>query len=481
MRLRHLALTPLLVAHLVAGSGLATAPALAGPGADETQGTPLGPDDEIFSTGFELGTTADWSDTTAHPCATPVGGPTLHAHLIASDETWTANAGPHIVTANLLVAPGVTLTVAPCAEVLVRAGLEITVQGTLIARGTPFQRIRIRRDQPASAWDAIWVESPGFAELAFLDLSGGGAAGASLIAEGDDQLPAATPLLVDHVKIAGSAGYGVRLFRRAGFAEGSRDLVVSGSGANDPNAPFPVRMSLNTVGTLPTGSYAGNASDRIQVVGEGDSTVEVDDRFRDRGVPYQIGGTAGALGVLVVDGQPAFATLTVDPGVELLFFSAGSNRGGLFVGTSGSQVATGQLVAVGTAERPILFGAADAVPLPGSWEGITFFGALAAGNALEHVRIDAAGANGGDAGFGCPPASFPETSGALKIFAEPAGAFLVDSTISRSSTHGVFRAWTGSSVDFMSGNSFDDVAFCDQVLPRPTPPAVCPPNPACPQ
>jgi hypothetical protein len=151
------------------------------------------------------------------------------------------------------------------------------------------------------------------------------------------------------------------------------------------------------------------------------------------------------------------------------------------VGTSGSPVATGRLVATGTATRPILFTSASVVPAAGDWEGITFFGALAAGNQLDHVQIDAAGDNGGDANFGCPPPAFPETSGALKIFDQPGAPFLTNSTISRSSTHGVFRAWVGAAVDFMAGNDFVDVAFCNQVLPRPPLPEVCPANPECPQ
>jgi hypothetical protein len=151
------------------------------------------------------------------------------------------------------------------------------------------------------------------------------------------------------------------------------------------------------------------------------------------------------------------------------------------VGTSGSPVATGRIVAQGTATAPILFTGASAAPAAGDWEGITFFGALASGNVLDHVQIDAAGDNGGDAGFGCPPPAFPETSGALKIFAQPGASFLTNSTISRSSTHGVFRAWTGAQVDFMAGNTFVDVAFCNQVLPHPPPPAICPANPECPQ
>lgn len=435
--------------------------------------------EEVFSEDFEGGDASGWSDITPNPCPTPSGGPTLHSSVVAN-QTWTANTSPHIVTANILVPAGVTLTVAPCAEVRIRPGFELTVQGTLVARGTPTQRITVRRDNPSLPWDSIWAKSSGFADLAFVDLFGGGAAGAAVVAEGSGLHPAALPLRADHLKVVGSTSLGVRLFQRAGFAAGSRDLVVSGSGATDPGAPYPVRMPLITVGTLPTGTYTGNASDLISI-NEGNHVVEVDAAFHDRGIPYQIGGPAATLGVLTIDGDPALATLTIDAGVEIRFFTAGSNIGGLFVGTSGSPVATGRLVAQGTAIRPVLFTGAGGAAVAGDWEGITFFGALAAGNLLDHVRIDAAGDNGGDAGFGCPPAAFPETSGALKIFSQPATSFLTNSTISRSSTHGIFRAWEGTEVDFMAGNSFSEVLFCDQVLNRPTPPGVCPANPPCPQ
>ncbi len=439
----------------------------------------VGPLEPIFSNDFEGGDSAEWSDTTASPCPTPTAGPTLHS-AVTSDEFWAANTSPHIVTTNLVVPAGVTLAVEACAEVRVRPGFDITVQGSLLAFGTPTQRITFRRDNPALPWDSIWVKHPGLASLLFVDLSGGGAAGATVIVEGIDSLNAVQPLWADHLKVVGSASLGIRLIRRAGFINNSRDLVVSGSGATDPNSPFPVRMPLNAVWTLPTGIYTGNASDQIQVVGEGGSAVEVDETFHDRGVPYQIGGPAGAFGLIVVDGDAGLATLWIDAGVEMRFYTQGSNIGGLFVGVSGSPVASGRIVANGTATAPVLFTGAGPAPAPGSWEGITFFGPLAAGNVLDHVQIDAAGDNGGDAGFGCPPPTFPETSGALKIFEQPTSSFLTNSTISRSSTHGVFRAWSGTSVDFMTGNSFSEVPFCKQVLNRPQQPGVCPANPPCP-
>lgn len=426
----------------------------------------------IYANDFESGDTSLWADTTAPQCPAPTGGPTLHANSVPANETWTANGSPHVLTANVTVPAGVTLTVSPCAELRLRSNVSLTVQGTLVARGTPLQRIAIRRDDPALAFASIWVRSPGFADLAYADLSGGGSTDAALLVEGVDS-PLALPAMVDHVKVTGSAGYGVRLYRSAGFSPSSRFLVVSGSGAAQPASPFPVRLGQTALGTLPTGTYTGNASDLVQVIASAD--VVADLTIHDRGIPYQIGG-GGSFGILTVNGNPGLATLTIEPGVEIRFFTAGSNVGGLFVKDGA------RLVAAGTAGEPILFTGAGGAPAAGSWEGVTFSGALAPDNLLDHVRIDAAGAPGGDQGFGCPPDfAGNQTNGALKLFTQPSAQFLVNSTISNSSSHGVFRAWTGGLVDFLPGNSFANIAFCQQVLPHPPLPASCPVAPECPQ
>lgn len=425
----------------------------------------------IFNTGFESGNSSDWSDTTANSCPTPTSGPTLHANAVAPNEIWTAEAGPHILTNNVSVPPGVTLTVSPCAELRLRANVQLYVQGTFTARGTPLRRITIQRDNPAQPFAYLWVVHPGSADLAFVDISGGGSSDASLVVQAGSP-PLVRPVTVDHVKIASSAGYGVRLFGDAGFTAASRDLVVSGSGATQPASPFPVRLGLTGVETLPVGSYSGNASDRVQV--DISANLPTDLAFHDRGVPYQLGG-GGSAGVLKVVGNPNLATLSLEAGVELQFYSLGSSFGGLFVG------ANSRLIAVGTAAAPIRLTAAGAAPPPGSWEGVTFETAVDPGTVLDHLVIDAAGAHGGDQGYGCPPAAAGNaTAGALKIFVQPASAFLVNSTISNSISHGVFRAWTGTPVDFLASNSFTSVVGCRQVLPHPPLPANCPVNPECP-
>jgi hypothetical protein len=279
-------------------------------------------------------------------------------------------------------------------------------------------------------------------------------------------------MTVDHVKVTGSAGLGVRLSPAAAFTAASRELVVSGSGAVVGRPPYPLRIDgARGVGSIPSGSYSGNASDFIQVIAS--SALQNDTTFHDRGVPYQIGGS-GSFGVLTV-GAASLTTLTVEPGVEMRFFGSGGNFGGLFIGTVST---AGRILAAGTAARPIVFTAVGDSPPAGSWEGVTFDGPLAADNLLDHVQILAAGAHGGDQGYGCPPLP-SQTDAALKIFSEPSAQFVFNSLIADSSYHGIFRAWVGSQVDFTPTNTFVNVARCNQVLPKPPVPQSCPDPAPC--
>ncbi|MGH8028819.1 MAG: S8 family serine peptidase [Arenimonas sp.] len=72
--------------------------------------------------------------------------------VLAADETWTAN-NLYLVTQNLSISPGVTLTIQAGTRVQVSTGKGIVVQGTLVARGTPSARI-IFTGNPDS-WNGI--------------------------------------------------------------------------------------------------------------------------------------------------------------------------------------------------------------------------------------------------------------------------------------------------------------------------------------
>lgn len=386
---------------------------------------------------------------------------------------------------------GATLTIEPCTIVAIGVAKYLTVNGTLVARGTAARPIVITASEEGGHFRSLIVNATASADLAYVDLSFGGdlpgqTYGATIEVVGNT-LPISRPLKVDHVNVHDSAGYGIHLRKWAGFAEGSRDLTITGCGKADPDHTFPMRLSLNAVHTVPTGSYVGNQDDAIQLIGESPNyEVVVDDVMHHRGVPYQVGG-GGAFGIIEVDGGSALATLTIEPGVVVKFFGDPSNNvGGMFVGNTGTTGATGKLIAVGTPTEKIVLTATGANPAAGAWEGVTFEGPFAPGNVMQYVSIEAAGAHGGDSSFGCQPVDGvgnpirSATDAALKLFTQPGSQFFTDSTIVDSESYGVFRAWNGAEVDFLPSNTFTNLGWgCKQIEPK-SQAGTCPSNPTCP-
>jgi len=83
--------------------------------------------------------------------ATDVGG------IIDTDTTWTLAGSPYIVTSNVLVNSGVTLTIEPCVVVKFNSGRALQIDGELIAQGTPTNPITFTSNAGASpgAWGYI--------------------------------------------------------------------------------------------------------------------------------------------------------------------------------------------------------------------------------------------------------------------------------------------------------------------------------------
>ena len=96
------------------------------------------------------------SDTLTEP--TPVGG------IIAANTTWTLENSPYLVTANILVSEGVTLTIEPGVLVefekasLTQVGVHsMQVDGTLVAKGTDSKKIVFTSyDAGARSWGGIY-------------------------------------------------------------------------------------------------------------------------------------------------------------------------------------------------------------------------------------------------------------------------------------------------------------------------------------
>lgn len=411
-------------------------------------------------------------------CPKPTGGPTDHQGVIAGNETWTADKSPHIVKSEVIVTGA--LTIEPCAEVLLEGLTTIKVDGgKLVATGGPTTRIRFAAKDAAKPFAQLRALNGGTLRFAYTDIENGGHPQVSpldvtgtVYAQGDQTQPTQGIVFVDHVTMKGSMSNGVYLETGAGFADGSRDFVVTGS------ASFPVSLSSRAMGTVPSGTYTGNKIDEILIPGDGGSNaVQEDTTMHNRGVPYRIGNSATA-GLLTVHRDPGVATLTIEPGTVLRFKKGGH----LIVDTFFTDSpARGALVAVGTPAQPIVFTSAEAVPAAGDWVGISFRSILNPADKIENARVEYAGGltSTGSSTCNLDPVIL---DAAIRVGGEPPSAFVKNTTIAHSAAHGVDRGWQGDvPFDFIATNTFTNVAACKQTLPRPNPPATCPVPAPCPK
>ncbi|NPC83863.1 hypothetical protein HPC49_37315 [Pyxidicoccus fallax] len=394
------------------------------------------------------------------------GGESLEA-----DTVWKASDSPHIV-ANAPNIDAFTLTIEPCAVVLLRDDRSITVsgRGKLVARGTADKPILFDSEEPGRQWSSLIAESAngevGTIDLAHVTLRNGGKQGflgtenffgGVVSVTGNDSLnenkPRTPSLRVQNVIIENTPDWGVRLRTGAVFSADSTQLTIRNAIRGS------MRVGFRLADTIPSGSYTGN--------GAGDIVLKRDMDFlkdsmtlRDRGVPYRLNEGEDSddfiIGASTEGG--ARTTLTLEPGVRLKM--AGPK--GLSIEKNGA------LVARGTAAKPIVFTSAAASPAPGAWEGIAFRGS-GRGSVIEHAEVSFAGGTWTSTGPYCDAstgeATYARGHGAISLAAQPESQFITHTRITQSARFGIHRAWSGSPVDFMSTNTFESVAACRQSYP----------------
>lgn len=475
---RFLALTPLLMLMLPLGCepSSTSPPSDAGAGEGGAFGVPDGGGGSTDGGG---GGSSDGA--AAIDCPTPAGGPTTHASGAVDTETWTAAASPHIVPSTLGVRG--TLTIEPCAEVLIAGGAAITVgaTGKLVAEGLATKPIRIGARDAGKPFARLQASGGGTLRLAYTTVEGGGDPENGVVditgaiyAQGEDQTAPTQPtVFVDHVTVKGSKSNGLLLHNGAGFAPGSQDLVVTGS------AQYPLSIWARAVGTVPTGKYIGNAVDEIVLpAGGGAEAIHEDATMQSRGVPYRVGNSLSQA-TLVVERQapssPGLATLTIEAGVKVRVKKGGVIHVQRFVGSSPAQ---GALVVNGTAAEPVVFTSAEATPAAGDWRGIWFGLVPAPSDKIDFARIEYAG---GASASGSDACNAPgNNDAAIRIFGLPSGPFVTNTTILESAGHGIDRGWRDDAKpDFLPTNTFTSVFQCRQSYPRDTSGA-CPRIVPCP-
>jgi hypothetical protein len=297
-------------------------------------------------------------------------------------------------------------------------------------------------------------------------------------------VPLTTPIKVDHVLIQDAPGFGISLNENSGFAPGSQALTITDTGKapgfGPASGPYPMRIVLNGISTIPTGTYTGNGKDEIEIAGDDpNASLSIDATLPNRGVPYHVGGGGSNTDLRVASSGGAAVTLTIEAGVEIRF----EKNGRLGIGRyTGDQPPIGVLIAVGTRSQPIVFTSAAATPAPGDWAGLRFTETLSPNNLLEYVIVRYAGGDCGCANFSCGPTLMTGVAdeAAILLFNHAPSKFIKNCTIEHSAAHGIGRGWTGTpDISFVADNNFVGVAGCFESYPRPK--AGCPASVPCPR
>ncbi|AFL82132.1 hypothetical protein Aeqsu_2679 [Aequorivita sublithincola DSM 14238] len=247
------------------------------------------------------------------------------------------------INGDLIIKPGVTI------QFGTDAGLAILNTGSIQALGIVGEPVLFTgEDRNPGSWRGIYIETNDIKnKMEFTNIEyAGGKAFNSNGDKGAVIVWSNSHLTMRNSVISNSETYGFNAIY------GGDELVLENNTITNCNVPMIIRP--NYVNGMVGGNYKGNGTNAIYL---NDGFLNIDATFKDFGVPYHI------LSRLVV--SAGGGKLTINPGVVMKF---GLNAS-LVVdeGASGSKPS---LVAVGTAQSPILFTGIDAVL--GAWQGIYF-------------------------------------------------------------------------------------------------------------
>lgn len=220
----------------------------------------------------------------------PGAGREHRASSFTADQLWTARDSPHLVKDLIVVTGNRSLTLQPCAVVVMepQTGIQLgsaESSGDLVAVGSAGAPILITgAKQTPGAWDGLAFHRTSRKSMlahVTVEYAGGSNDAASLYVSSHNELVEPT-LVLDHVTVRKGAGDGVVLENMGELAAGSDALTVSGMSG------FPLRSGAIAARSLPPGSYTGNGDDRILIVAEGAvvpaAAREVD--WKNLGLPY---------------------------------------------------------------------------------------------------------------------------------------------------------------------------------------------------
>ncbi len=399
-------------------------------------------------------------------------GPTTVCGTITSDTLWKALDGPFIVTCEVVVPAGVTLTLEPGVVVKFNSLLGIQVLGSLVAQGTESRgilftsnRSRLRRGD----WDGIGIGSGGTAVLDWTTVEYGGAPAGPW--DANVQVAQGGSLTLRHSIVRSSDEYGLWAANGQAIVEDSlfadHDNVAVYVQTNAPanltrvvrntfstNRSYPISVEYADGATAEIGENGGSgnkfASVRVSGTLSGDVTWAL-----NPGLTYLVGGdlTVARRGKLVLG-----------PGLVVKLETAASD---LFV--------DGTLDAQGSEAAPVVFtsfkddsaggdtngDAAATSPAPGDWGQIRFnpgsrvsrldhctvaWGASSASAAPGQVRIDSEGVTVTDSRFRSSRQAGLHVTGAMSL--------IRGSRFESNLTHGLQIDLKSNRGQLLEGNTF---------------------------
>ncbi len=305
-----------------------------------------------------------------------------HTGTIDTDEIWTPEGNPHIVSKTLTIAGyspnGATLTIEPGVEVRFEQNAKIVVgdnnsPATLIAKGTETSRIVFTGNQTEKTrgwWYHVYFNEQAVnCQMAYCTVEYGGKA--DIYSNGGNIIiDKAENVVIENCVITNSATNGLR-FDTAYSSDISTGSAKLSSNKFSDNEYCGIELcTANHVRWIEADNrFIGNKSGGIYVNGSHtDSLVTHDAAWHKFDEPYIVENT-------IVEG----ATLTIEPGAELRF-------------TEGAMldVKSGRLVAEGTSGSHILFTSSQAYPTKGWWEGI-YLKENAADSSLAYCTVEYGG------------------------------------------------------------------------------------------
>jgi parallel beta-helix repeat protein len=304
------------------------------------------------------------------------GGGREHSGTISADETWYAADNPHVVTGDIIVEGGATLTIEAGVVVKFNAGTGFNVgphyygQGAIVADGST-NRITFTSNmspQGPGDWDGITfarntIQGPTKLKNCLIEYGGGNGCGNIQCDR--------TCIAVTDCEIRHSSTHGVYCGGNSWFSDFSNNTITL-------NAGYPIQIDAIAVHTIGLNTVTGNTNDGIAVVGGGVTNTCT---WLNHGVPYIVTGVLNVQG----GGNPV---LTIAPG-NTLKFGAG---GGIDVALHNQS--PGAIIADGSTDR-ITFTTSVSPAAPGNWNGITFGRNTIQGpTKLKNCLIEYGGGNG---------------------------------------------------------------------------------------